>query len=687
MSSGRARPATRRTTRRRRAARRALRLAPRDLPRRASSAGSSSRAHQFRRGPRARPCAPWRLAPSSAARLRRPRRRARRARPLRRGVPRVQHDGSLEARASPRTRASRTRASCAATVPAQSRRCASPARRRRRLGRSRPHGFTSQLGKLFWTSRPVRGRGGVPRGAGGVPGLRLRPRRLAQVAAARAVSRARPRWSGAWRRFRCRSSSASSPTSTRGRRPRPRRRSVRADRRDRPPASRERRAAPIWRLALFDVDHGSRLDARRSRARGARRSRAVDRRRRRPRLGARAERPLRGGARAIAARTSARHARRAEVLPPRHDRALSRPRSEAKRLVPPGARRSTRTSRSLGADREEVRVDEEARPPPRAARSARAPAGGAPRIRSATSPSTASAGSRSPATASTCATCSTSPRSRRSRRGKVDAPTLRAPHRARRPADGRRAPRVSLVRWSTRSRTRGARAGCRRRGSRSSCAARGCSAGATSATATQLRRPARLEGNRRRRRRPESEPRAARLPPRPALDPLDVPCPREPGPGASDTLRTWHAVDRAGPGPRRRLRFRRAREPRRARLLGRARLARRRALLGAGPRASPGHGKTIVTAYLVASAGRPACGAARPDRHGHAHDGRVRPRPCHAAALALHRPRRPLSLAQPRRRAARRRDRRLRAAARWRHRRAHVHGHAITTITTSTDTS
>ena len=48
--------------------------------------------------------------------------------------------------------------------------------------------------------------------------------------------------------------------------------------------------------ALFDVDHGIRLRASLALARAGAARAAVDRRRRRPRMGARAERPLRRGA-------------------------------------------------------------------------------------------------------------------------------------------------------------------------------------------------------------------------------------------------------------------------------------------------------------------------------------------------------------------------------------------------------
>ena len=58
-----------------------------------------------------------------------------------------------------------------------------------------------------------------------------------------------------------------------------------------------------------------------------------------------------------------------------------------------------------------------------------------------------------------------------------------------------------------------------------------------------------------------------------------------------------------------------------------ARLACDRVLLGRGARAQPGHGKSIVTAYLVGSRGTAAdAAAARPHGDRHAHDRRLRAR-------------------------------------------------------------
>ncbi len=71
--------------------------------------------------------------------------------------------------------------------------------------------------------------------------------------------------------------------------------------------------------------------AARARARPAgTRERPEHRRRRRPRLGARPQRPLRGGAAVVEALAAARHPRRDQVLPPRDGRALRRPRGAAR---------------------------------------------------------------------------------------------------------------------------------------------------------------------------------------------------------------------------------------------------------------------------------------------------------------------------------------------------------------------
>ena len=80
---------------------------------------------------------------------------------------------------------------------------------------------------------------------------------------------------------------------------------------------------------------------------------------------------------------------------------------------------------------------------------------------------------------------------------------------------------------------------------------------------------------------------------------------------------------------------------------------------GAAHAFSPGHGKSIVAAYLVGSRGTARhARSPRADRDGHAHDRRLRARARHAQPLGVHRPGRPLPLAEPRLGAA---DRRRRA--------------------------
>src|SRR5581483_1858926 len=105
---------------------------------------------------------------------------------------------------------------------------------------------------------------------------------------------------------------------------RPRQSPVRADRRDRAAAERERRQDRPGDLPLPDRPWDRTAACARTRARRARRA-PVDRRRRRPRVGARTKRALRRGARILAAGAEARGPGRAQVLPPRDDRALPRP--------------------------------------------------------------------------------------------------------------------------------------------------------------------------------------------------------------------------------------------------------------------------------------------------------------------------------------------------------------------------
>ena len=114
----------------------------------------------------------------------------------------------------------------------------------------------------------------------------------------------------------------------------------------------------------------------------------------------------------------ARHAGRAEVLPPRLDRGLSRPQRRGARVRTGARSRSTRASRSCGRpSRGREHVVKRLARPRWSSRSRCSCRSRRRRTRSATSRSTASRASRSRATACTSGTCSTWRRSRRSRRG------------------------------------------------------------------------------------------------------------------------------------------------------------------------------------------------------------------------------------------------------------------------------
>src|SRR5262249_40300809 len=92
-------------------------------------------------------------------------------------------------------------------------------------------------------------------------------------------------------------------------------------------------------------------------ARQARSARApVDRRRRRARLGAGEKRQVRRGAGVFASGASPRDARRAEVLPPRDDRALPRPSRRGANVVSTRAPAEPGLLAPLGSDGEEVRA-------------------------------------------------------------------------------------------------------------------------------------------------------------------------------------------------------------------------------------------------------------------------------------------------------------------------------------------
>ena len=166
-------------------------------------------------------------------------------------------------------------------------------------------------------------------------------------------------------------------------------------------------------IALFDVDHGIRLQ---HALELARQGFAF-----RPSVfgddvlgvGARAQRLLRRGAALLPPVTAARHPRRRQVLPPRHDRAVPRPERRGAHVVQAGARAQPPLLRPLGTGREEARMK---RLLLVALVCARLRAGRRRPIRWATSRSTISPASRCPAIGSMCATSSTWRRSRRCRR-------------------------------------------------------------------------------------------------------------------------------------------------------------------------------------------------------------------------------------------------------------------------------
>src|SRR5581483_2802396 len=111
---------------------------------------------------------------------------------------------------------------------------------------------------------------------------------------------------------------------------------VRADRRDRaaPPGERRQDRPRDRALPGRPRDRApARARARAPRPLGA----PLDRRRRRPRLGARPQRALRRGAPVLAPRAAARNAGRAQVLPPRIHRAVSGARACRRDVAPTGA--------------------------------------------------------------------------------------------------------------------------------------------------------------------------------------------------------------------------------------------------------------------------------------------------------------------------------------------------------------
>ena len=277
--------------------------------------------------------------------------------------------------------------------------------------------------------------------------------------------------------------------------------------------------------------------------------------------------------------------------------------------------------------------------------------------------------SRSRGTGSTSSTCSTWPRSRPSRPA---ASTPRAYARriaANAHLDGRRPAGTARPARARRSRTRPARAACARRGSRSSSpgpkldgAARSPTATPTTPTASAGRRSSSA------RRTPSTSDELRAYP----KDLLSEPARRH--------VRPRRGSRRAGPDvPPALSRGKALEAPDRvadagfASLVGRShlsaardpRLARRRALLGrraralARPRQDDRHRLPRRPARHAAPRG-----PARPDRHGHAHDRRLRARPRDARALAVHRPGPALPVAEPRLGPARRRRSAPRCSAR-----------------------
>ena len=383
-------------------------------------------------------------------------------------------------------------------------------------------------------------------------------------------------------------------------------------------------------IALFDVDHGIRLQHALALARVGHARAAVDRRRRRPRLGARAQRALRRGAAVLAARAAARHAGRAQVLPPRHDRALPRPRAP---------RRAPGSGRALALNPHFsllwAPVAQEVRRMKRLVllASSRWPRSPSPR-RGERPPARQLHGQ--PLQPSSTSSGNRALRPLRARPGRD--PDL--PGKRRRGIDGdalraRGSPRTSHLTvdgkaGAARRRSRHALAfppgqgGLRRRGSRS-LLRRAALAGRRAARLPrrELRRADRLEGDRR---RPaparmltrssapdERQRRAARLPEEPAAEPARRR--RRPRPRSSPGAAAGVAADAARPAgarPARRRprgRRRRLREPDRPRQPRRAASSSLSLCIaffwGAAHALSPGHGKSIVAAYLVGSRGTP----------------------------------------------------------------------------------
>ena len=272
--------------------------------------------------------------------------------------------------------------------------------------------------------------------------------------------------------------------------------------------------------------------------------------------------------------------------------------------------------------------------------------------------------------------------------GRIDAAVVRTPHRARRRAHGRRQARGTRPVGTALAHPRGA-AGLRT--TRLEVLLRGPEIdGSTTCRLPrhELRRPHRLEGDRRRPERAQHERRAPCVSEEPALE-------------RRSTSRRVHATV-APTNERRRRRSRAAARCRRptasptpasrsssgASTSASGSSSRRSRPRSSGaPRTRSRRDTASRSSRRTSSAARHAVarGAARADRHGDAHGRRLHARPRDARALAVRRARPALPVAEPRVRAARRLDRRLGASARAGATRART-STAITIITTTTTT-
>ena len=618
---------------------------------------AGARASPVRRRARPRPAGPSGRRPYTARNYGLRRRRAARARPLRRGVRDLRPDGRAEAEPR-RLRAHRLRPR-AARPPraARSRRWSSRSTPRGNARADRVDARRARQAPLL-ARRARAGRAAVPRRARRLSRLRHGARRpRAGRGRARSTRRARSRSRG--RRptpSRCRSSSARSATcSPRAGETARGARAVRARRRDRAPAGRERR-----QLRPRD----SRSSASTTASGCARRSRS-----RAPRAPTRPS--IYGDD--VLAWALARNGRCGEALallealaPARHEgrdalyfhrgmieRCLGHRRGRAA-LVRARASTEPALLAPLGADRAEARVMKRLLVLARRARRARGAGRRRSRTRSATSRSTATRRSSSPAGGSTSTTRSTWPRSRRCSSATGPRGRLR---RARRPRNlelpstagarrcacssaasssgpARPASRRSASTPSTRPRATGTRLAFRDRNFGSRIGWR-----EVVVHAERRRRAARRErpGRERERRAPRVPERPAPLAARRLLGDRVVRARRRAGHAAARSTAPQAAEHRGGGFESLDL----ARRPLARRDPA---LARDRGVLGrsarAHARARQGDRRRLPRRHEGPPARR---GPARRDRHRHAHDRRLRARLRDAPALAVHRPRDALS--------------------------------------------